>query len=156
MTTCIDLRDLAGKRYRVAHDPAYQAEYGERGFTVDLWLLTIPCQFGHFFPWGGDRLAFSTNNRGRTAKILAALPFVRIEQDAEDGFTLSFDAQHFDEVAQIAKPKRRRQVSDAERARLAELSARHGFKAVTEMAKTGPESTQRAWVDTSVVQAAAG
>jgi len=156
MTTCIDLRDLAGKRYRLAHDPAYHAEHGERGFAVDLWMLMIPCQFGHFYPWGGERLAFSTNTRGGTAKILAALPFVRIEQDAEDGYTLSFDVRHFDEIAQIAKPHKQRQWTPEQKAEAAARLAKYAFPMAVKAPKTGPESTRRAGVDTSAVRAAAG
>ena len=33
--------------------------------------------------------------------------------------------EHFDEVAKIMKPRKRRQVSEAERQRLAEMSARY-------------------------------
>jgi hypothetical protein len=36
-----------GKRYRIGRDPAYVAEYGPHGRTVDPWAATIPCRYGH-------------------------------------------------------------------------------------------------------------
>jgi len=142
MTACIDLRALAGEQFRVAHDPAYAAEHGERGRTDDPWLLTIPCRFGHIFPWGSNRLALSTNTHGGTGKMLASLPFVQVEQDAEDGYTLTFDSQHFDQVAQLAKPKLRRRLTPEQRHNQIERLASFRFSAASKAPKTSPESTE--------------
>ena len=68
MTPCIDLRQIAGKRYRIGRDEAYAAEYGARGFTDDPWLITIPAQFGHFYPHSDKLIGFATNNRGHVAR----------------------------------------------------------------------------------------
>jgi hypothetical protein len=99
-------------------------------------LLTIPATFGHFYPWGGSRLAFSTDNRGPTAKLLARLPFVRIEQDADDGYTLSFEAEHFGEIAEIARPKRRRQMTPEQRQANIDRLAKFQFSAARTAAGT--------------------
>jgi hypothetical protein len=123
MATCIDLRERFGSEYRIENDPAYEAEYGRFGRTEDPWMLTIPCKFGEIFPWGGDRLAFGSNGRGSTANQVAGLPFVRVEQDGSDGFTVSFHVDHFAEVAAIVRPKRRRRLSSSHKAALAAGSA---------------------------------
>jgi len=126
---CIDLAAAFGDRFRVERDPAYSAEHGIRGQSVDPWLLTIPCRFGHVFPWGGDRLALSTNGRGPTARALACLPFVRVEQEAGDGYTISFPVDRFEEVAQLAKPKRKRAaLSDERREALIAAGAESRFR----------------------------
>jgi hypothetical protein len=159
MTTCVDLRALAGDRFRVAHDPAYHAEHGDRGRTDDPWLLTIPCRFGHFFPWGGNRLAFSTNTRGGTAKVLTSLPFVQMEQDAEDGYTLTFAVGHFDEVAQLAKPKRRRRLTSDHRQALVaagKAALQRHREANSKSPNLASKSTRRLGADTSVAQLVEG
>jgi hypothetical protein len=92
---------LFGERFKLARDEA--AMRGQH----DPWLLVIPCRFGHLFPWGSNRLAVSTDGRGSTAQRLAALPFVRVEQDGADGLTLSFGIEHFEAIAAIVRPHRR-------------------------------------------------
>lgn len=128
MADCIDLAERFGEKFKIGKDPAYAAEYGPNAWTHDPWLLVILCERGTIYPHGGDWLAFSTNGRGPTAKRLAALPCVEVLQDGDDGINGKFHVDHFSEVARLMRPRRRRQVSDAERARLAELSAQHGFK----------------------------
>ena len=106
MTTCIDLRELAGTRYRLAHDHKPDVRS-----TDDAWLIQIPATFGHFYPHGGNLIGFATSNRGPTARKLAALEGVTVEQDADDGLNLVFPVERFAAVAKIARPKRRRQLS---------------------------------------------
>jgi len=110
MLDCIDLRTIAGNRYRLAHDhkPDVRA-------TDDPWLLTIPAQFGHFYPHSAELIGFATNSRGPMARKLAALSFVTITQEGSDGYNLTFPAERFAEVALIARPKRRRQLTPEQR-----------------------------------------
>lgn len=108
MSECINLQEQFGTRWRIEYEPSYYADRGERTRTEDPWLQVIPCQHGHLCPWGSDLLAASTNGRGVIAKRLKALPFVTVEQDGSDGVNASFPVDHFDEVAKIMKPKRKR------------------------------------------------
>lgn len=124
MPTCINLKGRFGGKYRIGHDES--AEH-ERGGFNDPWLLTIPARFGDFFPWGGDRIGLATSNRGPTARAISRLPFVRIEQDAEDGITVSFPVEHFSEVAQLAKPRRKRVLSPEQKAAAVERLAKFQF-----------------------------
>jgi hypothetical protein len=87
MPECIDLTPLAGNRYRLDYDPAYAAEYGERGRTADPWLLTIPCQHGHFYPHGGNRLGFATNRRAGIGKLIAPCPSSESSRTPATGLT---------------------------------------------------------------------
>ena len=127
---CVDLAQLAGRRYRLAHDPA--AEH-ERGGKADPWLLTIPCQRGHFYPHS------ATDGRGPTSRKLASLPFVTITQDGADGVNLIFPAERFKEVAQIAKPRRRRQLTATQRAAARERLAKFAFSP----ARKAPENDHK-------------
>jgi hypothetical protein len=85
----------------------------------------------------GNRRAVSVNGclllffeaiaASTTAKIgerIAKLPRTEVWQDGEGERTVLFDVADFGKVAQIMRPKRRRQVSEDERQRLAEMSRR--------------------------------
>ena len=113
---CIDLRTVAGKRYRLDCDLSH------KGRTApDPWLLIIPCRFGHIYPHSATLLAVATNGRVIGLKV-ARLSGVDVLQDGIDGMNLTFPPRLFARVAQIVKPKRKRQISDAERERLLKLS----------------------------------
>lgn len=118
---CIDLKDLFGKRYRVTYEESYYAEHGDEGRAGDPWLQVICCQNGHIYPHGGDWLAASTNRRGAVATALTALECTEVLQDGDDGLNVAFRVEHFEEVAALLKPRRKRLISEAERKRLAEM-----------------------------------
>lgn len=117
---CINLRDRFGDVYRVEYEPSYYVEHGAHGRAHDPWLMIIRCQYGEVLPWGGTTLAASSDSRGRVANRLKALPFAAVAQDGDDGATVLFDIEHFDAVAEILKPRRRRRLTDAQRQRAAE------------------------------------
>ena len=64
-TTCINLKERFGDRYKVEHEESYHADRGENARTEDPWLQVLLCQHGHIYPHGRDVLAASTNTRGR-------------------------------------------------------------------------------------------
>lgn len=125
MTTCINLQDRFGDKYRISFD---EADDRERRVHLDPWLLEIRGRRGTIYPYGGDTLAVMVDGRAITAGKLASLPGLTAIQDGDREKTFLFDVTHFDKVAAIVLPYRKRQVSDAERERLAGLSALHGFK----------------------------
>ena len=125
---CVNLKERFGRKYRVTYEESHYAQYGPRAQTDDPWLQIIPCRRGHIFPHGDNILAASTNNRGPTAHKLAALDFTTVHQDGDDGITIVFPVERFPEVAELMKPRRRRQVSDQERQRLREVGAKYGFQ----------------------------
>ncbi len=53
---------------------------------------------------------------------MAALDFTTVHQGGDDGLTVLFPVEKVAAVAKIMRPRRRRQVSEAERERLAEMS----------------------------------
>jgi hypothetical protein len=115
-TDCINLKEAFGDRFKVAYEEAYLAEYGEGARRDDPWLQIILCQNGHICPWGGSSLAACTTTNGRVAAKLRRLPFVEIAQDGNDGINAVFDVAHFDRIAEIMKPRRRRRLSEAQKA----------------------------------------
>jgi hypothetical protein len=90
-------------------------------------MMLILCQRGDIYPYGGDLLAVDVDGRPVTARRLAELG-LRLVQDGDNEKTFVFPAEQFAQVAKIVKPRRRRQVSDAEMRRLADLARRHGFQ----------------------------
>lgn len=148
MANVVNLQQLCGATYKVVYEESYYAERGDRARTEDPWLMIVLCDNGHICPWGGDLLAACTkDNAPNTLKRLLALPFIdrAKSQLAADGAGLTvnpvttptcgnvvFPVEHLAEVFEIMKPRKRRQVSDAERVRLAAMSAKYGFKAISQ------------------------
>jgi hypothetical protein len=89
-------------------------------------------------------LAASTNSRGSTARKLAALPGVTLWQDGSDGVTVLFPVEMFPEVAALMHPKRRRQLSTEQRAKLLEAGAKHRFTDGAQARRGAPISTHGA------------
>ena len=111
---CVNLKQEFGDRYKVEYEESYYTERTRR--TVeDPWLMIIPCQHGHICPWGDSLLAACTNFAGRIAKRVRELSFVTVAQDGDDGINATFDVKHFDEVAEIMKPRRRRRLSETQK-----------------------------------------
>jgi hypothetical protein len=105
MTTCVDLRELSGGRYKVTYDPAYNPRGVPRD-QRDPWMLQIPCRDGCvIFPHGGTTLAVEC---GRRRRLVLRRLGLRVHQDGDDGATFLFDAADFDRVAAIVHPHRRR------------------------------------------------
>jgi len=120
MRTCIDLKKEFGSRYLIDRDPAYFAEYGPKPRVSDPWYWIIRTRTGHIYPQGGTKLAVSVDgHRGIVAK-LKRLPFCQLQQDGTDGATFIFDVAECKRVARVVKPRRRRQLSPAQRACLLE------------------------------------
>ena len=134
--TCIDLKREFGDRFKVVYEESYQAERGDHGRAEDPWLMVVLCLHGEIYPYGDDQLVASTKVAGGIARTLKALPFVTTHKDGSDGADVLFPVDRFEEIAAIMKPKRRRQVSDAERKRLAEMGAEFRFSPGAQSPKT--------------------
>jgi hypothetical protein len=117
--TCINLKERFGDRFKVQYEESYYAERGERAWTDDPWLQTIPCENGHIGPFGGEELAACTNSARSIPQKLLALGCCRLWQDGSDGANLVFHLRDFDRVAAVMKPRRKRHgrpMTDEERA----------------------------------------
>jgi hypothetical protein len=132
MTTCINLLDRLGTRYRVSFDPSRAADHPR---TADPWEMQIQCERGVIFPFGGDLLAVEVDGRAVTISRLRSLSCCRVHQEGERDATFLFGIPDFGTVAAVVRPRRRRQVSDAERERLFSI----GFKG-----RAQPDHSQRA------------
>ena len=126
---CVDLRKLYGDRFKMGLEESYFAERPEFRKQERPWLTHILCQYGTIGVWGDNDLVACTTRNGATASKLRKLPFARVAQDGSDGVNVVFDLKHFDEVAEIMKPRRRRQLSEQEKQRLIEMGAKYRYSA---------------------------
>ena len=133
---CINLQEQFGQQYRITFDPAYNPKHVPRD-KLDAWMMLIPCRRGVIYPHGGDLLIVEVDGRRVTANRLATWTAPRRIKRATSFLAVTFDVADFDEVAAIVKPKRHRQVSEAERQRLATIGA------TTRFDSRQPEHVQR-------------
>jgi hypothetical protein len=117
---CVNLQERFGKRYRITFDPAYSPKHVPHD-KLDPWAMLIPCQRGIIYSHGGDLLTVEVEGRRVTANRLRQLDCTTTCQEGDSFLAVTFHAAEFDDVAAIMKPRRRRQVSDAERLRLASI-----------------------------------
>jgi hypothetical protein len=127
MTECIHLANRFDHQYRITFDKAYYLTNRPRE-TLGPWFMQIPCRYGTIYPHGGVMLVVEIDHHNRVANRVASLPGAELIQDGDDEKAIRFHVDSFDSVAKIVRPRRRRQISDAERARLAGLSRDHGFQ----------------------------
>jgi hypothetical protein len=138
MTTCIDLRKQFGSKYRISCEES--CEQGKHGKKCDPWNAQILCQSGHIYPHSSELLGVSTNSRGPIAKRLAALTGIRVLQDGDDGINAVFSMSEFDQIAEIVKPRRKRQLSPEHRAKLSGIGTANLKKLKnTKVQSTGDE-----------------
>jgi hypothetical protein len=89
--------------------------------------MRLKCRYGEVYPYGGE-LVQAMTDRPRLGVKLRALPFVlHARGDLET--VVRFHADHLAAVLAILRPYRRRQVSEADRARLRGIGAGHRFQA---------------------------
>jgi hypothetical protein len=108
---CVNLRERFGRYYVVNENRLYTKQRGT-GQLSDPWQQVLLCRNGHICPWGNNLLAACTVKSGQVAKRLKALPFTTVAQDGDDGANVVFPVEHFEEVAAIMKPRRRRRLSE--------------------------------------------
>jgi hypothetical protein len=140
----MNLKARYGQTYRIAredgadrHDPA--------GFI-------IPCKCGQIYAHGRELLGIATNGRSPIVKRLATLPGHKVTQDGGDGTNARFKPELFAAVASIVRPKRKRKLSAAHRAKL--LAASRPFRPKNCASKCRNSELERDGT-ASVVQSAA-
>jgi hypothetical protein len=110
--TCPNLRELYGSRFRIAYDDSAITPTDRR----DPWLMTIPCRGGVIYPHSAGLLAVEIDYRPHLAKRVAAIPGVRLHQCGDGEKTFLFPLDRFEQVAEVAKPRRRRRLTPEQRA----------------------------------------
>lgn len=116
---CLNLKELFGDRYRIAFDPAYNPRHKH---VLDPWMMVIPCRYGEIFPYGGELLVVEVEGHPGLARQLDAIPETCVFQQGDGFVAFRFPLPVFEQVAEIVKPRRRRQVTPALREHLAAIA----------------------------------
>ena len=124
---CVNLMERFGEQYKITFDPAYDPKHRPREL-LDPWMMTVACRPGVIYPYGGTELAIEVDGHRFVRAALSKLPCCREHQRGDDCGSFIFDVEDFDSVAEVVKPKRRKQISEAERARLVAMGAKHRFQ----------------------------
>jgi hypothetical protein len=118
---CLNLRDLFGAKYRVTHEESRAADRGDHTRVDDPWTMLVLCEHGHVGAYGDNELYASTNRSGSVAMALRNLDCCRVWMDGSDGLNVVFDVTDAKKVLAVMKPRRRRQLSPEQKARLVEM-----------------------------------
>jgi hypothetical protein len=149
----INLRRRFGRRYRVTYEESYWAEHGPNARIEDPQLMILLCRYGHMFPWQDSTLAASVDGYPKVASRLRRLKCCRIVQDGDFGeLTVTFDLANFPQVAQIMRPRRRRQLSKSARQRLVEAGSKTRFQPGTRSHFTAHREASEPQGDQEAVQ----
>ena len=143
MTTCPNLKELFGDRYKVSYEESYFAEHGQRGRADAPWLQVIQCVGGkgHFFPWSETELAVSVDRPGAVRKV-RKLACVKCVQDGDDGSTFTFSVGDFPKVAAIMRPKIRRKTTELQLQTLA-ANRQKGLDALARLRRSNVVNGQK-------------
>jgi hypothetical protein len=139
--TCPNLLELAGGRYKVTFDPAYDPYHVPRD-KLDRWMMRWPCAHGEIYPWGDGVLAAFVHAKHQAAGRLLAIPGVVLWTDGDDGKTVTFPVAVLDQVAEVMKPRKRHRCNRTPE-QLAELS-RRGLEALARKREGLPQGQQNA------------
>jgi hypothetical protein len=91
------------------------------------WLLVIPTRVGQVYPYSDALLAVTCDGHPYIAAELARFG-LRAVQDGDREKTFVATPEQFECVAHLIRPRRRRRLSDAEKARRAALISPGGTR----------------------------
>jgi hypothetical protein len=118
----LDLKSLAAGRWRLTLDES--AAIPGQTEADRAWLWQVPAKYGHVYIHGRERLGVYCRSVRLLPRLLA-VPGLALHQRGDREFSATFPPDALAEVADIIQARRRRQVSEGERARLAGLSLAH-------------------------------
>ena len=105
------------RRYKFAFDPCYSSFNVPRE-SLDPWMMTIPCEVGHIYPFGDRLLAIDIEGHCRMRGMVKRLACTELHTEGDADICCLFDVANIDQVAKLVKPKRRRQYTDEQRAEM--------------------------------------
>ena len=130
----MSLSKLANNRYRIALDESWKAEAADqRGDKV--WYEQIPCQgedcFISVYSLEPFILQLSTSrpkNARTVREAIKGIPGAKADFHFDGEAVIYFPPEVLPQVAELAGAKKRRRLSEAHKAKLAEVGKAHQFK----------------------------
>jgi hypothetical protein len=144
--SCINLLEAFGDRYRITFNEAYNSRKVPRA-KLDPWMMQIACKGPGvtIYPHGGNLLAVQADRRPSIGARLKALDGVKLYQDGDREMTFLFDVSLFEQVAEVVKPRKRRELTDTQLQTLLKHQRRFeagAQKSTLERAPTPPADIQ--------------
>lgn len=121
----IDLKDLAGDKYKISMDPSFEFT----GVQEDrLWYYRIAGKYGHVYVNSKTELGVYTDGRQRIG-MMKQIAGLRIHQVGDREASFVFPPELLDEVAVVLKARKRRpRMSAEQRAAAKERLAKFSFQ----------------------------
>lgn len=121
----IDLKRIAKERYwKIAAED--HSEYPAHYKCVDPWMVIVPCQFGHLYAYGKEKVGIAAESATAVSRLLEA-GFTSHQPGHDEANFWCLESQ-LDKVAEIMRPRKRRRVTEANREaarkRIAEWNSR--------------------------------
>ena len=144
----VDLRKLFGDRYKIAVDESASCEPGGR---KNPWYFQIPCKYGHVYPHSHQLLAYYCDSGLVRGRLHREHPEIEVRQWSDIGEAVClFQPEQFNVIAVYARPRRKRQLTAAEKARRAEvlrdnLKKARNCREKCSAASVEPRSRVREW-----------
>lgn len=111
----IDLKQLAGRKYKIRLDESYEADQGGKE-----WYYQIECRKGHVYVHGKNLLGAYVKG-GKMVSKVRAIPGTKIHQNGDGEATFVFPPELLDQVADVIQARRRPRLTDEQRAAKSKL-----------------------------------
>jgi hypothetical protein len=121
----IDLKRLAGNRWRISMDEAWDLEKGHNS-NEKIWLYWIEGSRGHIYSHGAQMIGAWTEGR-TTRNRLLALEAARLHRAGDREWTVVLSIEHLDAAAALIGGRKRRKLSREHRAKLMASNAATRF-----------------------------
>ena len=135
----INLKEQYGDRFKISLD---EAAFCEDESKKDSWYFKILCKYGNIYPVSDKKLGFHCTGERIRGRLHKDHPEIEVRNWSDNGEAIFiFGQEQIDIIAEYARPKRKRKISQKERLRLAELSRKHSPFTSINGSKTSQEST---------------
>ena len=114
----LDLKELYADRYRIKLDDSASCP-GES--KRNPWYFQIPCEHGHIYPVSDKLLGFYCTGPKIRVRLHRDHPELQTPQWGDFEAVFLFSPEMFETIAQYAKPRRKRQLSEKRQNQLIEV-----------------------------------